>query len=143
MKVIPHPLRLSIPKYSHIAFEYTASPNCLLLCSGQANGAVSQWRNSPCFMEPEGSLPSSQDDATSPCPEPHESSSRAKSLSLRYFLILLTHLRLRTVRGVFPLRFQTTVFYEFFISPLRAACAAHLMRLDFITLIMFGEGYRL
>jgi len=36
----------------------------------------------------------------------------------------------------------TKIFYSFLIFPVRATCLAHLIVLDFITLIIFVESYK-
>jgi hypothetical protein len=51
---------------------------------------------------------------------------------------LSTHLRL----GL-PFGFPTNILYAFHFSTIRATCPAHLILLDLIILIMFGEEYRL
>jgi hypothetical protein len=50
-------------------------------------------------MEPEGSLPHSQDPATCPYPEPAQSSSCPHPTALRSILILSSHLRLGLPNG--------------------------------------------
>jgi hypothetical protein len=69
-------------------------------------------------MEPEGSLPCSQEPTTLPYPEPDQSSQYHRHLiSLRSILILSTHLRLRLLRGLFPSGFPTNILYAFVFSP--------------------------
>jgi hypothetical protein len=58
-------------------------------------------------MEPEGSLPCSEEPSTGPCPEPDQSSPYHPILSLWSILILFTHLRLGLPSGVFPSSFPT------------------------------------
>jgi len=55
-------------------------------------------------------------------------------------LILSSSLLLIVTRGLFPSGFPTKVLYEF-ISPVCATCLAHLIFLDLIILIIFGEAY--
>jgi hypothetical protein len=54
-------------------------------------------------MEPEGSLPYSQKPATGPYSEPAESSSpHSIPVSLRFILMLSSHIRLDLPSGIFP-----------------------------------------
>jgi hypothetical protein len=70
-------------------------------------------------MEPEGSLPHSQELSTCPYPEPNQSSPRQPNLPLkRSILILSTHLRLGIPIGLFPSGFPTnSLLYAFLFPP--------------------------
>jgi hypothetical protein len=59
--------------------------------------------------------------------------------SLRSILLLSIHLRLRLHSGLFHSGFPTNILYAFLFSTIRATCHAHLILLDLIILIMFGE----
>jgi hypothetical protein len=61
-------------------------------------------------MEPEGSLPCSQEPSTGSYPEPNQSSPYHPNLSI---LILSTHLRLGLPSGLFPSGFPINILYEF------------------------------
>jgi hypothetical protein len=67
-------------------------------------------RTSQRFMEPEGSLPPSQEPSTGPYPEPDGSNS-PHPIPLRLILILSTHLRLGLPSCLFPSGFPTNILY--------------------------------
>jgi hypothetical protein len=56
---------------------------------------------------------------------------------------LPTHLRLGLPSGLCPRGFPTNILYALLFSPIRATCSAHLILLDFISLIILGEEYKL
>jgi hypothetical protein len=62
-------------------------------------------------------------------------------ISLGSVLILLSHLRLRRQCVPFPSCFPTTLLYTFLVSSMGATWPTHLIFLEFITLIIFGEAY--
>jgi len=88
-------------------------------------------------MEPEGSLPHSQKPASSPYPEPDQTSPCPHPASWRYILIFSCHVRLNH----FLLGFPTKIIYAPLASPLCAILPSYLIRLDLITRMMFGEEY--
>jgi len=52
------------------------------------------------------------------------------------------HLRLGLPSGLFPSGVPTKTLYTPFLSSTSATCSAHLMLLDLITQIIFGEEHR-
>jgi hypothetical protein len=76
-------------------------------------------------MEPEGSLPCSQEPSTGPYPDPDQWS----PIYLRSILILSNHLCLDIRSGLFPSGFPSKILYTFFSFSIRAKYPAHLILL--------------
>ena len=96
-------------------------------------------------MEPEGSLPHSQQLATCPYPGPDQCSPYPPShfLKIRCNISLIyLILSLGIPNGLFPSGFPTKTLYAPLLSPIRTTCPTHLILRDFITRIIFGEEYR-
>jgi len=70
-------------------------------------------------------------------------STPSQRLSLRFLLILSSHMCLGLSGGLFPSSFPTKILYIFFSSPMRSTFPVHLIPLYLITLIIFSEAYKL
>jgi hypothetical protein len=94
-------------------------------------------------MEPEGSLPCSQESSTGPYPEPDQSSPYTPSFLSKIILILSIQLRLGLPSGLFPSCFPTNILQTFLFSPLSCymPCPSHPP--DFIILIIPHKDHKL
>jgi hypothetical protein len=68
-------------------------------------------------MEPEGSLPHSQQPVACPYPEPAQSSPCPNLTSWRSILILSSHVRLDLPSGHLPLGLSIKILYASLVSP--------------------------
>jgi len=66
-------------------------------------------------------------------------SSGAGYWSLSWARRILLHLHLGLLSGLFPSGFPTKTLYTFIIYPMHDTYLAHLILLDLITLIIFGD----
>jgi len=58
-------------------------------------------------------------------------------------IVISSHLCLGLPSDLFPSGFVTKFLHVFLFSPISATCSAHLILLDLITQIIFGDQYRL
>ena len=82
----------------------------------------------------------SQELSNNPYPEPKQSNSPTLiPISSRSILTLSSHLRLRLPKGLFPVK----ILKALLSFSILARCLADLNILDFITLTILGERYKL
>ena len=91
-------------------------------------------------MEPEGSLPHSQQPTTCPYPGPDRSSPYPPFLYIHFNIILPSTPRFPS--GIFPSGNPTKSPYAHLLFLIRAICLAHLILLDLNTVTISGEDYR-
>jgi hypothetical protein len=87
------------------------------------------------FMEPEGSIPNSQEISTCSYPEPPSHLSKIH-------LNIIHPPTSWSSSGLFPSGFPPNNLYAFLFSPIRATWPTDLILLDLIILIILGEEYR-
>jgi hypothetical protein len=94
-------------------------------------------------MEPEDSLPCSQDPITGPYSRPDNSvHSLLPHLYKIHFNIILPSTPILP-SGPFPWGFSIKMLYVSLFSPTRVTCPAHLILLDFITPLIFDAQHKL
>jgi hypothetical protein len=87
------------------------------------------------FFEPESSLPCSQVPILSQMHPIHNSP--------LYFPRIHFNIIHSSTPRTYELSLPTKILYVFHIPPAHATCSLHLLLLDVITLIIFGESYKL
>jgi len=70
-------------------------------------------------------------------------STTSHTISLWSILILSFHLCLDLPSGLFRSGFATKILFTSLLSPMCATWSAYLIHLDFITIVISGEGYKL
>jgi hypothetical protein len=95
----------------------------------------------PTFMETRGSLPCSQNPPLDTMLARWILSTSSDPISINIYSS--SHLRLSILNGLFRSGFPTKILFAFFISRIRDSCPSHLIFLNLITAIIFGEELKL
>jgi len=93
-------------------------------------------------MEPKDSLPHSQETATRSSSKPDQSSPCLPTHFLKTHFNIILPFTPGSFKWLLPLGFPTKTLYAPLFSELHATCSAHLILLDLITRIIFGEKCR-
>jgi hypothetical protein len=94
------------------------------------------------FIEPESSIPNSQELSTCSYPEPDQSSPHHPIPPSKIHPNIIHPPTSWSSYGLFRSGFPTNNLYVFLFSPIRATYPAHLILLDLIILIILGEEYK-
>jgi len=95
-------------------------------------------------MKLEVALPCSQDPATGTYPEPDESTQSLPCFFSNNVCYIILPCKLRSSEWFLPLGFLTKTVYEFLYIPrTKLHSVPRLILLDLITVITFGEEYKL
>jgi hypothetical protein len=97
--------------------------------SWEAANCAANSETSQHFVEPEGSLPRSQEPSTGPYPQPYRVHTTPPYLSKIHFNIV-HHLRLTFASGVFPSGFPTSILYAFVSLPFMLHALSPFILLD-------------
>jgi hypothetical protein len=109
--------------------------------SNYLHGTKPFLRNSDRSMECNGSLPCSKQPAIRPVIEPCKSNPPSHPVSLRFILILFSHLRLRLPSGLISSGSFTKSLYAYLLSHTRVICPVYPIFCS-VTIIIFYEEYK-
>jgi hypothetical protein len=104
---------------------------------------LSKSRNPQFYKEPEGSLLPLQEFATGPYPGPDKAVHTLPSPFFNIHLNIIPESKPSLPSDLFPSDLLMNIFYAFLISLLHSTYAADLIILDFLTVIIIVNEYKL